>query len=390
MDKFTLTYNLKLKKMELANLKPLTLKTNSVKNSQLLEKIIIEQGINWIFKKLYYQMTKFPFLFTIDQRGGQMQWSLTGQLKQDWGEVCRTGQISAALSIDRKYLFILSKANALYNEEHNLFKQLDIQDFSLVSNQHESVGTDVQSFGLSLNCKWLYTAHKSGYIRQWDIKSKGLFKERKLESFRPSFLSHEMPITPDGTKQFVFNKFNKHLIKVRIRDFRILNVYDFSDSNFMNDGVIMKMTKDGKFLFTSDEDRICKQIMIENNEAFIGFYEHHVNGNIYCSKMALTPDGDYQFVALSTSNGCCLYKWLVKRRKILEIFKTIGGLREIEAIEVDNKGKYLYISGLSGDIGEVNLISHLYVFDIKRSLIIKNYGLITRDDIHVHRILLNL
>jgi hypothetical protein len=224
--------------------------------------------MEWVLKKLDNLIIKAPFIFTIDNMGNLMQWAINGQLKQDWGTMSRNHQISAAISQDNKYLFILSKSNGVYDEGKNHLRQLDVQDCSLIANWHEIVGSNVQSFGIFSppgKCQWLYTAHKNGVIRQWDLKSKLLYKEMILTDFRPAFLQHPMPITPDGQKLFIFNKIHKTLLKIRIKDLRVVKDYDFSDSNFVNEGVIMKMSRDGKFLFTSDANRICKQISVEND-----------------------------------------------------------------------------------------------------------------------------
>lgn len=110
----------------------------SKENLKLLQEVITQQGIDWVLKKLdgLGSIVKSPHIFTVDNNGQLLQWTLDGRLKQDWGEICRDGQVSATLTQDNKYLFILSKANPTFNEDKNLLRQLDVQDYSLVKNWH--------------------------------------------------------------------------------------------------------------------------------------------------------------------------------------------------------------------------------------------------------------
>jgi hypothetical protein len=115
----------------------------------------------------------------------------------------------------------------------------------------------------------------------------------------------------------------------------------------------------------------------------LGHYEHFkFDGNIYCSRMAIAPDGRSLFVSVSTSKGNLLYIWSTKKRKIMRGV-NFGGLKEVEDIAVNGNGRYLYMTGVKKKLG------YLLVVNIKMLRVVKNFGAVTKDEILPQKILIN-
>ena len=140
---------------------------------EILKQLVQEKGVEWIFTKLNSLTKSF---ITIDKDNVWKQYFINGKLMKKYGKILEHETIvKIELSSDRTNIFVLSKFIHTPKSHAKIkLRQMRILNLEVIQEWHKIVAKDIITFSLCPFGKYVYTAHKSGFVGRRSLTDKNL------------------------------------------------------------------------------------------------------------------------------------------------------------------------------------------------------------------------